>query len=237
MKKQAPVLTASTRDRLGTRYTKRVRDGGGLPAVVYGHQKDPEAIALPAKETIGHIEAGEKVFNLRVGDRGAETVLLRDIQFDYLGTRIIHADFARVDLTERVHTRVAVHLIGEAIGLKSVGAVLLHPTNELDIECTVDMLPDHLDVNIAGLDVGQSITAGQVPMPDPSIRLRTDPNAVVARIVVQLETVEPTAEAAAVDTAAAAGPEVISEKKKEERAEAKAEKDAPAGKKEEPKKK
>ena len=228
MKKKTPVLTAKTRDRLGSRYTRRIRESGGLPAVVYGHKRDPEAIALEAGDAIDHISAGEKVFNLRIEGRTDEFVLLRDIQFDYLGSNIIHADFARVDLNERVRTRVPIHLTGDAIGLKSVGAVLLHPSNELEIECTVDRLPDHLTVNIAELEVGHSVTASQVPLPDPSIRLLTDPHAVVARIVVQLEA-PAEAEAAAVD-AAAAEPEVIAEKKKEERAEAKQDKEGAAKK-------
>lgn len=213
MHEKQPTLTAVTRDRVGTRYAKRFRDAGKLPANLYGHGQPPVAIAVDAKETLTHIHKGEKVFKLAMqGGEAGQIVLLKELQFDYLGTNIVHADFARVDLNEKVRTRVHVNLVGEAKGLKEAGAILMHPTGELEIECRVTDMPDHLEVDIANLEVGHAITAGDVKLPGTDMRLITDTHAIVAQIVIQKLIEEKPAEGAEV-AAGAAEPEVLTAKK------------------------
>mgnify|MGYP000869511689 CR=1 FL=1 len=211
MHEQAPVLQAKSREKLGSRYSKRVRASGGLPAVMYGHGQAPVAITLDSREAITHFQAGEKVFRIGMpGEKDSQIVLLKELQFDYLGTNIVHADFARVDLNERVRTRVAIQLVGEAVGLKQAGAILMHPVSEIEIECLVLEIPDYIEVPINELDVGHAITAGGVKLPSPSMKLLTDQHGMVAQIVIQQEIKvgEETATAAG-----AAEPEVLTAKK------------------------
>jgi large subunit ribosomal protein L25 len=214
-----PTLQAKKRERLGSRYSRRLRDQGALPAIVYGHGIDPLPIALDAKQALTFFHRGWKVYELDI-DGGAETVLLTDVQFDYLGTNIVHADFARVDLNESVHTGVALKFVGEAKGLKTAGAIMLHPFDEIEVECTVANIPDFIEVDMSNLDVGESIHAREITLPSDSIKLLTDPETVVATIVVQAEEV---VEAEATEVAAGEGaePEVIGEKKVEEEEEGK----------------
>lgn len=213
MHAQTPVLDATKRDRLGSRYTQRLRDQGRLPAVVYGHKEQPVAVALDAREALAHIHKGEKVFQLRVEGADAQTVLLKDVQFDYLGTRIIHCDLARVSLSDRVTVRVPVRLIGEAPGLKHAGAILMHPTAELEIECVVTDIPDFVEVELATLDLGHAITAAEVRLPMSTMKLKTDGHAIVAQVIIQQEI---KTEEQAVVEAGPAEPEVITAKKPEE---------------------
>ena len=117
-------------------------------------------------------------------------------------------------LKDRVRSKVPVHLIGEAKGLKSAGAVLIHPVTELEIECTLESLPDHLDLDVSDLTDEHPITADKVGLPKGA-RLITDSHGVVAQIVIQKEEVvaTPTVEAGAV--AGQAAPEVLTAKKEE----------------------
>lgn len=210
------ALAASKRERLGSRYSGRLRQQGRLPAIVYGRSEEPLPVSLDAREALGHFKKGEKLFELSL-DGSPQTVLLKDLQFDYLGTHIIHADLARVSLTDRVTVRVPVRLIGEAPGLKTAGAILMHPTGEVQVECVVTEIPEFIEVSIDALDVGHAITAGDAKLPASSMKLATDPHAILAQIVIQMEIkVE---ESATVDAAAAAGPEVLTAKKPEEGAE------------------
>lgn len=213
MQEQATVLAATRRERLGSRYSKRLRDQGSLPAIVYGHGQDPVAIALNAKEALTHFHKGEKVFQLDVEGAG-ETVLLKDVQFDYLGTNVIHADFARVDLNERVETRVSVRLVGDAKGLKEAGAILMHPVDEVEIECLVANLPDVIEVDVTHLEVGDSIRVEDVGLPLETMKMLSDPDGVVATIVLQAE--EKSDEEAEVEAGEGAEPELVTEKKEEE---------------------
>lgn len=211
MQDELATLTAKPRERTGSRYASRVRQAGGLPAIVYGHGQDPLAISLDAKETLTHFSKGEKVFYLDL-EGTSETVLLKDLQYDYLGTNIVHADFARVDLDERVPVNVPIHLVGEAKGLKTPGAVLMHPAADIEIECRVANLPDYIEVDVSELEAHDSLIAGNIELPLPTMKLLSDPDAIVAQIVIQAE--EKTEEA--VEVEGEAQPEVISEKKDDE---------------------
>src|ERR1043165_7103807 len=216
MHENSPTLKAQTRDRLGSRYSARVREAGGLPAVVYGRGREPMSVTLEAKAAIAYIHKGEKVFRLDMpGSEAGQTVLLKELQFDHLGTHIVHADFARVSLEDRVTVRVPVHLVGEAKGLKNAGAILMHPTPELEIECAVKDIPDLIEVQIGELDLDHAITAAEVKLPSDNMKLKTDSHAMVAQIVIQQEIVEVKAEAGTVEGVAGAEPEVITAKKKE----------------------
>lgn len=217
MKKEAVKIKTTIRQKQGSRYSRRLREEGRLPGVVYGHKENPVSVDFDAKELLGHVRSGQKVFTLDMpGAKGeGQMALLRDIQFDYLGNNPVHVDFARVDANERVHTKVHVELRGEAKGLKTAGAILMHPTAELEIECRVIDLPEFIAVDISDLDLDQQITASQVKLPQADMKLLTDGHAVVAQIVEAKE--EVVAEATAV-AAGAAGPEVIGEKERAEKA-------------------
>jgi large subunit ribosomal protein L25 len=215
MHEKSPLLKAEKRSRLGSRYAARDRAKGKLPAVVYGHGRNPLAITLDAHEALGMIHKGEKIFRLDFPGRSEademQMVLLKDLQFDYLGTNIVHCDFARVDLNERVRTKVHISLVGEAIGLKQAGNILVHPTNEIVIECKVVDIPDSIEVSVANLDLGHVITAGQVKLPMADMKLITDTHAIVAQVA--MAGVLKTAEEETVAAAGAGEPEVITAKK------------------------
>lgn len=216
MHEHAPTLTAEPREKTGSRFARRIRQQGRVPAVVYGHKQEPTAVSVDAHDAMGMIHKGEKVFNLTLGGT-TQVVLLKDVQFDYLGTHIIHCDFARVDLDERVHTRVAVHLFGEAAGLKHAGAVMMHTTTEVDIDCPVRDLPDVLEVDITDLDLHHAITVANIPLP-ASAKLVSDPNAIVAQIVLQRAAKAVATEEEGEVEAVEGEPEVLTEKKPEEAA-------------------
>lgn len=213
MHEDAPVLSAKKRERVGSRYAKRIRQSGGLPAVVYGHKEEPLPVTLDAHETVRHINKGEKVFSMDIEGK-QQFVLLKDLGYDYLGTNIVHADFARVDLNERVDTHAHLKFVGEPKGLKKAGAVLMHPVNELALNCQVTNLPDVIEVDISGMDVGDVLHAGDIKLPVASMKLLTDADTVVAQVIQKVEK-DDSAEASTVD-GAGSQPEVIGEKKKEE---------------------
>lgn len=212
MHEKSPTLSAQRRERIGSRYAKRDRDAGKLPAIVYGHGETPVAITLDRKDALTHFVKGEKVFELSL-DGKSDVVLLKDLGYDHLGTNIIHADFARVRLDERVNTKAHLHLVGTPVGLKKAGAVLMKPITELELNCMVTNLPESIEVDISELDVGHALHAGDVKLPVSSMRLLTDKDAVIAQIVIQGEVVA-TAEAG--EAGAAAQPVVLTEKKKDE---------------------
>ncbi len=212
---EAVALHAKRREKIGSRYARRIREAGGLPAVVYGHKQEPTAITLPAHETILAIQKGERVFKLDIEGGSQEYVLLKDLGFDHLGTGIVHADFARVDLDERVRAHVRLRFLGEdrAPGMKTVGAVMVHNITAIDVECAVLNIPDVIEVDLSSMEGDDVVHARDIQLPFSTMKLVTDPDTVVCSIQVK-QIAEPTPGEAEVVTGAAEPARV--EKKKEE---------------------
>tara|TARA_R110000744_G_scaffold71294_1_gene143541 strand:+ start:187 stop:834 length:648 start_codon:yes stop_codon:yes gene_type:complete len=210
MSDTTPTLTAAKRERTGSRYSRRLRESGSLPAIVYGHKEEPVSISVNMHETMLHLKKGEKLFELDL-DGAKQHVLLKDLGYDYLGTNIIHADFARVDLNERVDTRAHLAFVGTAAGLKTSGAIMMHPINDIELNVLISNLPDHIDVDVSGMEVGDVLHASDVKLPVESMKLLTDPDAIIAQIVMKAVQEEETDESGEVSSAGAS-PEVIGEK-------------------------
>ena len=213
MSGQAPLLSATKRERTGSRYSRRLRESGSLPAVVYGHKEEPVSIALDMHETLQLLKKGEKFFELDL-DGTKEHVLLKDLSYGYLGDNILHADFARVNLDERVNVNVHLTFVGEAKGLKTAGAIMMHPVTELELNVLITNLPDHVEVDVSGMEVGDIIHASDVKLPLDTMKLESDADAIVAQIVMKA-TQSDDAESEEVSSEGAS-PEVIGEKKADE---------------------
>jgi large subunit ribosomal protein L25 len=101
MATQSAQVTAQPRNQLGSRANKRLRDTGLLPGVIYGHKEAVIPVTLPKKEVVIHLNKGTHLFDLALGDK-SEKVLVKEVQYDHLGSEVIHIDFARVSLDEKV---------------------------------------------------------------------------------------------------------------------------------------
>jgi large subunit ribosomal protein L25 len=209
---QTPTIVATTRDRLGSRYSQRLRKAGRLPGVIYGHRKAPVAISVEAKEMLTHLQRGLHVVNVHVDGGATETCLVKDLQFGYLGDNVIHIDFARVDLDEEVHVNVAIRFVGTPAAATKPGVVLTHDMTQLEVICKVNAIPGEIRVDLSSLET--TFTVGEINLPE-NVRAAARPDSVVAHISLVHEEV-PTGEAAEVAPAAPAEPEVITAKKEEE---------------------
>ena len=217
MSNETFTLNVEPRERLGSRHSRRLRAAGKLPGIVYGHGHKPVPITMEAKETQRHLNEGEKVFQLAAsGDIDGQTVLLKDIQFDYMGTDIVHVDFALVDLNELVEVSLPVHLKGESAGLKTAGAMLLYPTSEVRVKCRVGEMIESIELDVSHLEVGDVAHASDLKLPD-GFELISDEEDVLALIRIKQVEEEETAEEGEAE-AEGAEPEVLSEKKEEDEA-------------------
>ena len=214
MARSTPTITATRRDQTGTRYSRRLRQSGKLPAVVYGHKRDPVHITVDEIEAVGHLRDGAHVVNLNIDGAGEETCLVKDLQFGFLGDDVIHIDFARVDLDEEVEVKVHLHFVGAAPDAGKAGTILSHDIVELDVICKVRAIPEEIRVDLTKMKADR-ITVADLEMPE-GVRTEVQPTALVAHMIFIQEEVAATAEAADVTAAAPAEPEVITEAKPKE---------------------
>src|SRR5580704_417679 len=102
---QSAQVSARPRKELGTRANRRLREAGMLPGVIYGHKEAIVPVTLTKKEVVDHLNHGAHLFYLSL-DGKSEKVLVKEVQYDYLGADVIHVDFARVSLDEKVKVTI-----------------------------------------------------------------------------------------------------------------------------------
>ena len=208
------AIKADKREALGSRANNRLRKSGLVPAVVYGHHQDTLPVQMSKKELAKHIEHGVHVYNLSF-DGHTESVLLKDVQYDAFGVELLHADFARVDLNERVTVTVSIELKGDPVGEKE-GGVLQQILNELEIDCVVTEIPDVVTVDVSGLKKDDEIRVSDIKLAG-SIKILTDEDQIVAKVEEITEVEETPADEGTAE------PEVIGKAKDDEEAAAAAE--------------
>lgn len=203
-------LKVAKREQRGSRAMRKLRRSGQVPAVIYGRGGDNIALAIARHQFAEALHSRANVFELQLDDK-VETALIHDIQHDALGDEILHVDFLRVSLTERVEVSVRIELHGEAKGT-SAGGVLNFVLHEVTVECLPTDIPEKIRVEIGGLDINQQVLIKDLVLPE-HVRVIGDPEAVVVAVQPPVaERVEPVAEVAE----ATAEPEVIGRKPKEE---------------------
>jgi large subunit ribosomal protein L25 len=207
---QTANIKADPRSELGSRANKRLRDKGLLPGVVYGHGEAVVPVTLPRKEVAGHLEHGTHVFDLNINGK-PEKVLVKEVQYDHLGIEVIHVDFARVSLDEKVEVTVPLELKGTPKG-EAEGAKLAQIVADLEIECLVTEIPDVIRHNVTDMAKDTVLHVRDLKLP-PGVKVLLDPEAILATLK---EIVE--AGAATTVEAGAAEPEIIGRKKEDEEA-------------------
>jgi large subunit ribosomal protein L25 len=208
----AEVLNVEVRNAAGKRHAKRLRRGGAIPAVLYGHGEQTVSLAVPREQFAAALRHGSRLVELKGGVN--ESALVRDLQWDVYGTAVMHIDFARVSADERIEVSVPVELRGQAPGVRQ-GGVIQHLVHEIKVECLATAIPDKIQLNINHLELKGSITVGQLELPQ-GIKLLSDPDAIAVQCVEPAVEVE--AEAAATE---GAEPEIIGRKAEDEEAEEK----------------
>jgi large subunit ribosomal protein L25 len=207
MAKTATVV-AEPRTALGSRANKRLRDAGKLPGVIYGHKEAVVPVTLPRKEVVTHLNHGAHVFALQL-DGKAENVLVKEVQYDHLGIDVIHVDFARVSLDEKVEVTVPLELKGTPKGEED-GGVLQQIVSDLEVECLVTDIPDVIRHNVSDLKKDEVLHLKDITLP-VGVKALQDPDLIIATCAEIVET----APTEAVE-GESAEPEVIGRKAEEE---------------------
>lgn len=204
------TLKVSKRDGRGTRQARRLRKQGQVPGVLYGHGEATVSVALLVDELSKAIRHGVRVVDLDQGG-AVEKALIRDLQWDPLGHDIVHVDFARVSLDERITVDVRLELRGTSPGV-TAGGRLDQPLHNLEVECLAISIPESIRVNISELQIGGVLHVRDLKLPEGVIA-KNDPDAVVVQVTEPLAEAEAPAEAPGAEETAE--PEVIGRQKTE----------------------
>jgi large subunit ribosomal protein L25 len=219
------VVTARRRAEAGKNANRRLRSEGQIPGILYGAKNESVPVAVSPKEigTILRSATGENtLFDLDL-DGSRRKVLIKEFQVEPIKGRLLHADFYEVALDKTLQISVHVELRGVPVGVKVQGGILDFVTRDLEIECLPADIPEKIEVDVSGLELGKHLRVSELTLA-PGLTVLTEPDVVIAHVVAPRAEEVPAAPEAAAAPEAGAEPEVIKKGKAEEPGEEKAEK-------------
>jgi large subunit ribosomal protein L25 len=218
-------LSASARENTGKGAARTLRSAGKIPAVIYGHAREPQSLAIPTREfekLLERVSAESTVIELDVGGTVART-LIREIQRHPFKKQILHIDFQELVAGEKVSVNVPIVLVGVPDGVRISGGIMSQVMSELTIRVDPVNIPRRIEADVTALTIGHSLHVSDLTVPE-GIEILDEPEATVA-VVSAPKAVEEVATPAVVEgEEAPAEPELIRKTKDEEEGEGDAKK-------------
>jgi large subunit ribosomal protein L25 len=205
------TLSATLRSESGKGAARALRRAGSVPAVIYGHKRAPMSLSVSTRDLerlLERVSAETTVVELSIDGKVSRT-LIREIQKHPFKKQLVHVDFQELVAGEMITVNVPLVLVGVSIGVRSFAGILDQTMRELEVEVDPSAIPNHIDVDVSALNVGDSVHVRDLVLP-AGIKVLTDADASV--VVVAAPKVNAT-DAAADAAAAAAEPEVLRAKK------------------------
>jgi len=176
-------VKAQSRDNVGKQVAKRIRREGKIPAIIYGEKKDsiPISIDLEYVKKILKAEMGENTILKIKRDKVEVDAMLKNVQYDYLSSTIIHADFIRIDLKKKIDISVPIILVGEPIGVRIEDGILDFVNREVDIRCLPANIPSKFEIDVTDIHVGNSLKFEIIEL-DEDAELLSSPGRVICAV-------------------------------------------------------
>ena len=177
-------LKAEARAETGKGAARKIRAGGRVPAVVYGHDVEPIPVSIDAKELFHllHTDAGMNVLVDMNVNSDQFLAMPREVQRDHIRGQFLHVDFLRIRRDEKIGVEVPIHLVGESHGVKEGGVVEHHLWN-LHLECFPQDVPTSIEADISGLGMNESLKVADLDIPQDKLTLLTSPDEVIVSVV------------------------------------------------------
>jgi len=163
-------VVAFTRTEQGTGASRRLRNAGQTPGIIYGGDAAPISIKLDHNALFHALK--KEVFHSSILDMEvegkAEKVLLRDFQMHAYKPLVLHVDFQRVDANQKIHVKVPLHFVNAEVSpaVKLAGGIISHVMTDVDVSCLPAQLPEFITVDLSKLDVGHSIHISDLALPE-----------------------------------------------------------------------
>jgi large subunit ribosomal protein L25 len=207
-------LSGSVRENRGKGVARSLRGAGRIPAVIYGHGREPQSLSIDTRELeklLGQISAENTVIDLSVDGKSART-LIREIQRHPFKRQILHVDFQELVAGEKVIVRLPIVLMGVPAGVRMDGGMLDQTLRELEVEVDPSNIPNHVEIDVTELTIGSCVHVSDIKLPE-GVEVVGDMEASVCVVSAPRAVVEATP---AEEGATSAEPEVIRAKKTDE---------------------
>jgi large subunit ribosomal protein L25 len=203
------VVESKMRETSGKGPNRQLRRSGKIPAVLYGHKNQTVSLEIDPKDIfrILHSQSGENtIFGLNVPGRERLNCLIKEYQLEPISHALLHADLFEVAMDETLEVKVPVETKGEPYGVKTEGGLMDLVHRELHVECLPADIPEHIEVDVTNLKIGDMIRVSDLVVSE-KIKILDDPETVV--IAIEHPRAEEVAVVAPVEGEAEVEPEVI----------------------------
>ncbi len=205
------VLTAQLKEESGKGVARKLRQQGLIPAILYGGggKNSSLSLSLNYKDVLKIMKSDMGMGTVSqldiqgLAEKQKRNVIFRDIQLHPVRHSILHVDLYEVAMDKNIQVEVPIALIGQAVGVKDQGGILEHHLRSLNVECLPGKIPGHIDVDISSLDLGKSIHAADLQLPD-EVKVLDSPELLIASVI-EPSKVEASVVAEAVEGEAAEG--------------------------------
>ena len=173
-------LVAKPRTERGTGVARKLRQSGQVPAIVYGHGREPQSLAIDTRELerlLDRVAAASTVIELAIDGRSART-LIREIQRHPVKRNVLHLDFQELVAGEKVTVSVPLRFTGVADGVRNGGGILEETMHQVRLRLDPASIPDHIDVDVTPLTIGHSIHISELKLPE-GVTVLDDPSATI----------------------------------------------------------
>ncbi len=187
-------LAVSRRETTGKGAAKKMRAGGSVPAILYSGGKDAEKLAVQIADldrVMRHVAGGTAFLSLSVGEDKPRMAVIKELQYDYLGTGVVHADFIEISADQELTIDVPLEIVGVPTGL-GAGSMLAQIVYEVAVMGKVADIPDSLSLDVSELEIGDSLHAEDLDIP-AGVRLENTENFQIISMqeVMEVEEEEP----------------------------------------------
>src|SRR4051812_12657045 len=218
------TVSAESRSDFGKNASRRLRQKGMVPAIIYGGKGENVSVAVDPKALLRVLrsEAGRNtILKLDIAGKGPTSAILKDWQVDPIKEHFIHADFYRIAMDVVIRVTIPIAVRGEARGVKTDGGILELVLRQIEVECLPGDIPERIEVDVTDLGLNQSVRVSELPISDKVKVLQNADQVVMHVVSVKEEVVATPAAAAPAEGEAAAGatpsePEVVKKGKKDE---------------------
>jgi large subunit ribosomal protein L25 len=177
------TLNAELRSETGKGVARKLRAAGRVPAVVYGHNREPQSLTVDARELgrlLDTITAGSTVVELSLGSGTART-LIREIQRHPFKRTVLHVDFQELVAGEQVTVKCPLVFVGTPVGVREQGGIFEEVLREITITVDPSSIPNHIDVDISALTIGHPLHVRDLTVPE-GVTIQDDPDATVGAV-------------------------------------------------------
>jgi len=175
------LLHAEIREVTGKEFAKKLRNQGKVPGIFYAHDEKPVPIILNVLDTMKVLTSESGLIDIQIGKKRRRKAIIKEAQTDPVKQSLLHIDVMGVRLKEKINIEVPIHIIGEAVGVKDQGGILHQYLRVVEVSCLPLEIPDHFEVDVANLNIGDSVTLASLSI--ENVEILGDPEQPIVNVL------------------------------------------------------